>query len=204
MMKVVIAMARLYRSSYSRRCGKRRYPTRDDALLALASCKGSANDRREECRAYPCPRCSGWHLTSIANAEGLAHRHADLCHIGHTAQKVGLRVCAPMRWDAKERSLFVSATLHALDGSGLPVSAWEEPWLWRALRNRVEQMERFVYDGVFRHVRPLAQTMARARRLNADDWATPRQTLPLARGFGEECNAWDSPARLWIVAAASV
>lgn len=69
MMKVVIAMARLYRSSYSRRCGKRRYPTRDDALPALASCKGSANDRREECRAHPCPRCSGWHLTSIANAE---------------------------------------------------------------------------------------------------------------------------------------
>ncbi|RSX46488.1 hypothetical protein [Bifidobacterium castoris] len=118
-------MARLYRSSYSRRCGKRRYPTRDDALPAL-------------------------------------------------------------------------------DGSGLPVRAWGKAWLWRALRNRVERMERFVYEGVFGHVRPLTQTMARARRLDADDWATLRQTLPLARGFGEECNAWDSPARLWIVAAASV
>ena len=108
---------------------------------------------------------------------------------------------ARLRADAVERQ---GAFAVRLGGSGLPVRAWEEAWLWRALRNRVERMERFVYDGVFRHVRPLAQTMARARRLDADDWATPRQTLPLARGFGEECNAWDSPARLWIVAAASV
>lgn len=54
------------------RCTKRRYRTRVDALLALSRTQHAAavharhqkaNDRAEQ-RAYRCPACLGWHLTS--------------------------------------------------------------------------------------------------------------------------------------------
>jgi hypothetical protein len=46
-------------------CSKIRYRDRIAALLALAS-TGRADQRREknEVRAYRCPDCRGWHLTS--------------------------------------------------------------------------------------------------------------------------------------------
>lgn len=49
--------------------GKRRLRTRGDALIALWKCglKAEANlksERRQEKRAYECPLCGGWHLTS--------------------------------------------------------------------------------------------------------------------------------------------
>lgn len=46
-------------------CQKVRYRDRVAALLALAS-TGRADQRRDknEKRAYRCPRCNGWHLTS--------------------------------------------------------------------------------------------------------------------------------------------
>lgn len=46
------------------RCGKVRYPSRTEADLALASCRGSASHARHEQRAYQCPLCRAWHLTS--------------------------------------------------------------------------------------------------------------------------------------------
>jgi len=45
-------------------CGKVRYPDRVAALLALAKAGRRRSGRREEARAYPCPKCKGWHLTS--------------------------------------------------------------------------------------------------------------------------------------------
>jgi hypothetical protein len=46
-------------------CKKIRYRDRVAALLALAS-TGRRHERRhkEEKRAYHCPACRGWHLTS--------------------------------------------------------------------------------------------------------------------------------------------
>lgn len=46
-------------------CRKIRYRDRIAALLALTS-TGRAEERREknEKRAYRCPNCHGWHLTS--------------------------------------------------------------------------------------------------------------------------------------------
>lgn len=50
-----------------RRCGcrKRRYPDEVSARLALATIR-PRHERRDktEARAYRCPRCKGWHLTS--------------------------------------------------------------------------------------------------------------------------------------------
>ena len=47
-------------------CTKRRYRTRVDALIALAAIQGRDDARRSktESRAYRCPTCHGWHLTS--------------------------------------------------------------------------------------------------------------------------------------------
>ncbi|KMM44867.1 hypothetical protein CWIS_13650 [Cellulomonas sp. A375-1] len=46
--------------------GKVRYRDRLDALLALSKIGRKDSPRRpgSEQRAYPCPRCKGWHLTS--------------------------------------------------------------------------------------------------------------------------------------------
>lgn len=49
-------------------CPKIRYRTRLDAQLALARCalgESRGNARRQEVRTYRCPRCGGWHLTSM-------------------------------------------------------------------------------------------------------------------------------------------
>jgi hypothetical protein len=44
--------------------GKLRYGDRVGALLALAQSASSSKAKRNEVRAYRCPRCDGWHLTS--------------------------------------------------------------------------------------------------------------------------------------------
>jgi hypothetical protein len=50
-----------------RRCpatGKLRYGSRVDAERELAAARASGNPRRREVRAYECPHCGMWHLTS--------------------------------------------------------------------------------------------------------------------------------------------
>ncbi|TFI30103.1 hypothetical protein E4P36_04965 [Streptomyces sp. 4R-3d] len=44
--------------------GKRRYRDRVGAQLALAVIRRRGTARRRETRAYRCPACRGWHLTS--------------------------------------------------------------------------------------------------------------------------------------------
>ena len=44
--------------------GKRRYRDHIGAQFALAVIRHRRTDRRRETRAYPCPICHGWHLTS--------------------------------------------------------------------------------------------------------------------------------------------
>jgi len=48
-----------------KRCKKRGYKTRVDALLALVSTQRSKSNNREEKDVYQCPYCRRWHLTSI-------------------------------------------------------------------------------------------------------------------------------------------
>ena len=47
-------------------CRKRRYRDRVAALLALATTakRKHARNPKQEARAYRCPHCKGWHLTS--------------------------------------------------------------------------------------------------------------------------------------------
>lgn len=45
-------------------CRKKRYRDRVSALLALSRIdRGRAE--KQECRAYRCPKCRYWHLTSM-------------------------------------------------------------------------------------------------------------------------------------------
>lgn len=55
----------LPRHAPHRSCGKRRFGDRIAAELALGRI-AAKGDVRERCpvRTYPCPACSGWHLTS--------------------------------------------------------------------------------------------------------------------------------------------
>lgn len=46
------------------KCRKIRYRDRLGALMALASTQRARSSGREERRAYRCPDCKGWHLTS--------------------------------------------------------------------------------------------------------------------------------------------
>lgn len=46
------------------RCRKVRYPDRTSALLALAILRRQDKPGHDECRAYHCPHCHRWHLTS--------------------------------------------------------------------------------------------------------------------------------------------
>jgi hypothetical protein len=48
------------------RCTKRRFKDRLAALMAMANIEARGEDRNGKVpkRAYLCPRCGGWHLTS--------------------------------------------------------------------------------------------------------------------------------------------
>ena len=54
----------------TRRCRKHRYPDSTSARLALATIirKDRTDRPKTEARAYRCPRCRGWHLTSQEDA----------------------------------------------------------------------------------------------------------------------------------------
>lgn len=47
-------------------CRKQRFTTiaKAEAELAHIATKKATHAHRLECRAYPCGRCGGWHLTS--------------------------------------------------------------------------------------------------------------------------------------------
>jgi hypothetical protein len=45
-------------------CKKIAYKNEISAMLALAQCRNSRKRRRMEVRAYFCPICKKWHLTS--------------------------------------------------------------------------------------------------------------------------------------------
>lgn len=45
-------------------CAKRRYRDRVAALMALVSIDKADKHGHDEQRAYKCPHCKGWHLTS--------------------------------------------------------------------------------------------------------------------------------------------
>lgn len=49
------------------RCAKKGYRDHKEAIKALHSCVAQRSlgaSRRQEVRAYQCPRCGRWHLTS--------------------------------------------------------------------------------------------------------------------------------------------
>ena len=53
-------------------CRKKRYRDELSAKFALSQTRrvGNYKSNRNECRVYYCPKCKGWHLTSIRNNKG--------------------------------------------------------------------------------------------------------------------------------------
>jgi len=45
-------------------CDKRTFPTQKDAKASLAKIRNVSGENQKPIRAYECPICSGWHLTS--------------------------------------------------------------------------------------------------------------------------------------------
>lgn len=68
-----LAAPRRTPSPRSKRCSKRRYATEIEAKLEIARFQHMDDPRRGKipCRAYKCPNCGGWHLTSAPQREPL-------------------------------------------------------------------------------------------------------------------------------------
>ena len=66
-----LAMPRRTPSPRPKRCSKRRYATDIEAKLEIARFQRMDDPRRSKlpCRAYKCPDCGGWHLTSQPERE---------------------------------------------------------------------------------------------------------------------------------------
>lgn len=47
------------------KCKKRAYKTKKDALMMLNNYNKSKHQKRKHKRAYHCPKCKSWHLTSV-------------------------------------------------------------------------------------------------------------------------------------------
>lgn len=50
--------------------GKRRYRSHQEAIQSLHHIKNTSKRDRQPVRAYECPRCHGWHLTSLEEHRG--------------------------------------------------------------------------------------------------------------------------------------
>lgn len=189
--------------------GKIRYHDRDSAQLALASCRGSVSRNRAESRVYQCHVCNGWHLTSKTVAH---HSTMELRKMAPEAVQQGMRVTRITKWSPHESSRFVTCVLHQLDGSGISLKAWAEPWMWRKLRSIVEDETSArgvtVCDIGTTELSGLIsgylQYAVKAYTLDHKGWATPQDTLRMAGCWSEEMDAWNCPARLWVLAAADV
>lgn len=72
-------------------CPKARYPTRVVALLALSKIQGKKDSRREETRAYKCPDCGGWHLSSKAKRAGRKKARDERAALKRELQEIAAR-----------------------------------------------------------------------------------------------------------------
>jgi hypothetical protein len=46
-------------------CEKKTFPTKKDAQQSLKKIRSAGGNHEKPMRAYECPKCSGWHLTSM-------------------------------------------------------------------------------------------------------------------------------------------
>ncbi|MBW3092298.1 hypothetical protein KIH79_04895 [Bifidobacterium sp. 82T10] len=187
--------------------GKNRYATADEAQLALASCRGSASNRRREQRIYHCPMCKGWHLTShdlrplqidsqeYDYCQTLMFAHGD--HILNVSSNVFELIGIRSR---KAQRVITVAGLHCLREAGVPESAFTNPWVWRTLR--------LAYDANGSGLEQLlAGFMSVCRKLAAEyeteheQWAMPNAGEHLGVCYGERQQARTAAIRAWILRA---
>lgn len=123
--------------------GKVRYPDRREAQLALAVIKGRANPKHTESRAYHCPICNGWHLTSAKSIEETVLSGSVLQRTNPDAFDAGMRAFAEAPSQGRYSSNTASLTrrvrhlLQLFATDGIPEESWANPWLWANIRFRI-------------------------------------------------------------------
>lgn len=123
--------------------GKVRYPDQKEAQLALAVIKGRANPKHTENRAYHCPICNGWHLTSAKSIEDTVLSGSVLQRTNPDAFDAGMRAFTEVpshgRYSSNTASLTrrVRRLLHSFAVNGIPEESWSNPWLWANIRFRI-------------------------------------------------------------------
>ena len=122
---------------------KVRYPSKSDAQLALAVIKGRDNPKHTEKRAYRCPICNGWHLTSAENINDTVLSGSILQRTNPTAFETGMEAfqsgAKQGRYSTSKASLTrrVRHLLQLFDVNGIPKESWDNPWLWATLRFQI-------------------------------------------------------------------
>lgn len=122
---------------------KVRYPNRSEAQLALAVIKGRGNPKHTETRAYHCPVCNGWHLTSAKNVEDTILSGSVLQRTNPEAFDMGMKtfIDSPSRgrYSSNKASLTrrVRHLLQLFATNNLPKESWDNPWLWANVRFRI-------------------------------------------------------------------
>lgn len=123
--------------------GKVRYPSQQEAQLALAVIKGQGSRKHTESRAYHCPVCDGWHLTSMKNADDIILSGSVLQKTNPDAFDAGMRAFAEVPSQGRYSSNTASLTrrvrhlLHLFSTNGIPEESWDNPWLWTNIRFRI-------------------------------------------------------------------
>lgn len=171
---------------------KVRYPSKSDAQLALAVIKGRGNPKHTEKRAYHCPVCNGWHLTSAEKVEETVLSGSILQKSNpkafDTAMAAFRDVPSQGRYSTSEPSLKrrVRHLLQLLETNGIPKDDWDNPWLWATLR--FQTMWRGGDAKAERLIATSAKTVAMSGDMVAEDKTpflrvaeTPREKRDLKR-----------------------
>ena len=115
---------------------KVRYPNKREAQLALAVIKGRGNPKHTEKRAYHCPICNGWHLTSAETVNDTVLSGSVLQHTNPDAFDTGMKAFLSGskrgKYSASKASLTrrVRHLLHLFAANDIPNDSWDNPWLW--------------------------------------------------------------------------
>lgn len=122
---------------------KVRYPNQKEAQLALAVIKGRGNPKHTEKRAYHCPVCHGWHLTSAETVNDTVLSGSVLQHTNPDAFDTGMKAFLSGskrgKYSASKASLTrrVRHLLHLFAANDIPKDSWDNPWLWATLRFQI-------------------------------------------------------------------
>lgn len=181
---------------------KVRYPNQKEAQLALAVIKGRGNPKHTEKRAYHCPVCHGWHLTSaetvndtVLSGSVLQHTNPNAFNTGMEAFKSGSR---QGRYSISKASLTrrVRHLLHLFAANDIPEDSWDNPWLWATLRFQI------MWHGGDEKAEQLLSTSKKTVKMAGDMLAEDKEPfLRVAETRKEAQKLQNTPLPAWLAVA---